>query len=85
MNAAFPLDSTNSGNTRHTAGIRRLNHSDFPSFPRYGMIYYGSLVRYLAAQVKTLDLGECGTGRSGRGTAVSDPIYDKNLKSRIFL
>jgi hypothetical protein len=37
------------------------------------MIYYGSLVRYLAAQVKTVDLGECGTGRSGRGTAVSDP------------
>jgi hypothetical protein len=50
-------------------------NSDFPSFPRYGTIYYGSLVRYLAAQVKTVDLGECGTGRSGRDTAVSDPIH----------
>ncbi len=49
-------------------------NSDVPSFPRYGTIYYGSLVRYLAAQVKTVDLEECGTGRSGRGTAVSDPI-----------
>jgi hypothetical protein len=24
-------------------------------------------------QVKAVDLGECGTGRSGRRTAVSDP------------
>jgi hypothetical protein len=27
-------------------------------------------------QVRAVDLGECGTGRSGRGTAVSDPTYD---------
>jgi hypothetical protein len=44
-----------------------------PIFPRYGMIYYGRLVRYLAAQVKAIDWREWGTGRSGRGTAVSDP------------
>ncbi len=50
-------------------------NSDFPSFPRHGTIDYGSLVRYLAAQVRTVDLGECGTGRSGRGTAVSDPMF----------
>jgi hypothetical protein len=37
------------------------------------MIYYGYLVRYLAMQVRAVDLGKCGTGRSGRGTAVSDP------------
>ncbi len=27
--AAFPLDNTNTGNTRHNAGIRRLNHTQF--------------------------------------------------------
>jgi hypothetical protein len=42
------------------------------------MIYYGRPVRYLAAQVKAIDRREWGTGRSGRGTAVSDP-------TRIFL
>ncbi len=37
------------------------------------MIYYGYLVWYLAMQVKAVDLG-WGTGRSGQGTAVSDPM-----------